>query len=101
MIGGGLGIISMIFAAMNSLKKPQEVSEINDAVFDEKFKGITDKFDTRFQDMKDGVVKIMQNDIQEVKSDLRGHIQSQSIYERETACKLGGIDAKLDILIKK
>jgi len=111
-IGGSLGVLAMIFGAFNYFRKPQETSAENDIrfdekikgdnkMFDEKFRALTEKFDTRFQDMKDGVVKVMQNDLQEVKSELRSHVSNQTVYEREMAKELGGLNAKLDILIKK
>jgi len=94
-------LIGIIFAVYLYFRKPQEESIINDKVFDQKFCGLSEKFDTRFQDMKDGVVKVLQNDLQEVKNGLRDHVSNQGIYERELAGKIGGIDAKLDSLIKK
>jgi signal transduction protein with GAF and PtsI domain len=98
---GILAIAGTAFGVYNYIRKPQEKGEINDAVTDEKIKAIVDNFNTRFQDMKDNIVKVMQNDLQEVKSELRSHVSNQSISEREYACKLGEISAKLDMIIKK
>jgi hypothetical protein len=94
-------LLGVAWAIYNSLKKPQEESITNDKVFDQKFLSLTEKFDTRFQDMKDGVVKVMQNDLQEVKQGLKDHVTNQGIYERDMAEKYGRFDAKLDVLINK
>lgn len=94
-------LIGIVFAVYLYFRKPQEDSIINDKVFNEKFKALSEKFDTRFQDMKEGVVKVLQNDLQEVKKGLTDHVTNQGIYEREMAGNIGKMDAKLDFLIKK
>jgi hypothetical protein len=96
-----LTLLGIAWAIYASLKKPQEESITNDKVFEEKFTALSARFDTRFQDMKDGVVKVMQNDLQEVKQGLKDHVTNQGIYERDMAEKYGRFDAKLDVLINK
>ena len=85
-----LTLLGIVWAIYNSLKKPQEKSELNDAVFDNKFLSLENM-----------VKKIELNDLHEIRGMMNTHITNQAVYERETAGKLGGIEAKLDILISK
>jgi hypothetical protein len=110
-----LGIIALLNVGVivwNSIRKPQEKSEINDAVFgvevknlSDKFgvdiKNISEKFDDKFTNMKESVVKVMQNDLQEVKKLMTDHITEQNVIEREMADKFARIDTKLEFLMKK
>jgi hypothetical protein len=89
-------LVGIAFSVYLFIRKPQERSEITDAVFAEQFKNLASNFDTRFQDMKDGVVKIMQNDLQEVKSDVREHARNQIIYERENTAALSKLTTILE-----
>ena len=88
--------IGIVFAVYLYFKKPQITSELNDAIFTEQFKNLTDKFDDRFQDMKEGVIKLMQNDLHELKSDVREHIKNQIINERSVASDFTKIFTLLD-----
>lgn len=83
-------LLGLIFAAYFTLRKPQEKSEINDAVLDVKFETLEKKLEL-----------IKNNDLHELKGMFNTHIANQSIYERETASRLGAIEAKIDILINK
>lgn len=85
-----LTLLGIAWAIYNSLKRPQEKSEINDAIFDAKFLSLENM-----------VKKIELNDLHEIRGMMNTHITNQSVYEREMAEKLGGILARLDILIKK
>lgn len=80
----------------NSVRKPQQKGEITDAVFAEKFTHLAEKFESKFQDMKDGVVKIMQNDMQELKSDVREHVKNQIINEREISSNFSKMFTLID-----
>jgi len=96
-----LTLFGFIFGVYLYFRKPQEKSEMNDAIFAEQFRHLSETFTTKFQDMKEGVVKVMQNDMQELKADVREHVKNQIINEREVASKLAALDTKLEILIKK
>jgi len=85
-----LTLLGIAWAIYNSLKRPQEKSEVNDAVFDNKFLSLENM-----------VKKIELNDLHELRGIMNTHITNQAVYEREMAEKLGGILARLDILIKK
>jgi len=83
-------LLGIAWAIYNSLKKPQEKSEVNDAVFD-----------TKFRSLEDMVKKIELNDLHELKGMFNTHITNQNSYERDMCGRLGGIEAKIDLLIKK
>jgi hypothetical protein len=83
-------LIGVLFAIYKYFRKPQEKSEINDAIFDVKFLAL--------QDM---IKKIELNDLHELKGIMNTHMTNQTIYEREVSNKLGGMEAKIDLLINK
>lgn len=90
LIIGVLAIGGSVFGVFNFFRKPQEKAEIKDAVFDEKFNYL-----------KEIVVNLRDNHIHTVDSKLDKHIEKQDIFEREVCGKLGGIEAKIDMIIKK
>jgi hypothetical protein len=85
-----LTLLGIAWAIYNSLKRPQERSELNDAVFNNKFLSLENM-----------VKKIELNDLHELRGMMNTHITNQAIQDREIAEKIGGILAKLDILINK
>ena len=85
-----LTLLGIAWAIYASLKRPQEKSELNDAIFDSKFLSLENM-----------VKKIELNDLHELRGMMNTHITSQAVHDREIAGKLGGIEARLDILIKK
>jgi archaellum biogenesis protein FlaJ (TadC family) len=96
-----IAIGSTAFAIFLFFRRPQEKGETNDAVFVVEIRSLAERFDTRFADMKDGVVKVMQNDLQEVKSDIREHVRNQIVNEREVSAKLASISVLLDERLPK
>jgi hypothetical protein len=94
-------LVGIVFGVYLYFRRPQEKGEITDALFAEKINFITERFETKFQDMKDGVVKIMQNDMQELKSDVREHVKNQIINEREVASNFSKMFTLIDERLPK
>ena len=88
-----LGIVALLNVGVvvwNGIRKPQEKSEVNDAVFDVKFQNLCERLDT-----------IKNNDLHELKGMFNTHITNQGVYEREMVDKYARLETKIDMLIKK
>ena len=85
-----IAVGSAVFAVFLFFRRPQEKGEVNDAIFDE-----------RFSALKDLVVNLRDNHLHTIESKLDNHMTSQAQNELAVATKLGGIEAKLDMLINK
>jgi len=98
---GILAVAGTIFGIYNVIRKPQEKGEVNDAVTEEKIKNIEKETESKFASLKELVINLRDNHIHTIESKLDLHIENQVKNEMVIAEKLGGIDAKLDMLIKK
>jgi len=102
-INYALGIAALVSIGANlysSIKKPQEQSEINDKIFDERMLNMKEAFRVETSGLKELVTNLRDNHLHTIEEKMNKHIENQTINEREVAGKLGGIDAKLEILIK-
>ena len=73
-----------------SLKKPQERGEIVDAVFKVEFDNLKQKLDL-----------IQNNDLHEIKGKIDTHIINQNTNDREVSAKFARLEAQIEMLIKK
>lgn len=89
-IGGCLGIAGAVFGSFVYFRTPQEKSEVNDAVFDEKF-----------DSLKELVINLRDNHLHSIDSKLDKHIEDQTRNELIVAGTLGSISAKLDMITKR
>lgn len=83
-------ILGVIFAVYLYFRKPQEKSEVNDAVFDVKFRALEDM-----------VINLRDNHLHTLQSKLEAHISESQTAAIGSAEKMGRIEAKLDMLISK
>jgi hypothetical protein len=83
-------LLGIVFGVYAYFRKPQEKGELTDAVFAQRFT----QFDRDLANLRD-------NHIHTISEKLDKHIDSQSTNDREVAGKLGGLDAKIDILLKR
>lgn len=83
-------LVGIIFGIYFVFRKPQEKSEIVDAVFQERFT----QFDRELANLRD-------NHIHTLQSKMEAHIQESQIVAISSAEKLGRIEGKLDMLINK
>lgn len=94
-------VIGMIFAVYLYFRKPQEKSETNDAVFDEKLCNLSKNTDEKIGNLKDLVINLRDNHIHTLQSKLEDHIKESQDIAIKSAERQGEISAKLDMLIKK
>lgn len=85
-----LSIGAFVFSIFLYFRKPQEKSEINDAVFDVKFKSL----ESLFVNLRDNHLHTL-----DVKLDL--HIESQQKNDMMVCEKLSRIETHLENLLKK
>jgi hypothetical protein len=85
-----IAVGSAVFAVFLFFRRPQEKGEINDAIGDE-----------RYTSLKDLVLNLRDNHLHTIETKLDNHISAQAVNELMVATKLGGIEAKLDMLINK
>jgi len=84
----GLGtILTFIFSVWNAIRKPQEKSETNDAVFANELKSLSEK-----------LTLIQNNDLHELKGMFNTHILNQNSNEREVSDKLARQDERLKMI---
>ena len=87
----GIGtILTFCISLYNSLRKPQETSQTNDAVFNTELKNLTTKLDL-----------IQNNDLHEIKGMFNAHVLNQNTNEREVSDKLARLDTKIEMLMNK
>lgn len=91
----------IVFAIYTTFRRPQEKSEVNDAVFDEKIKSLASSTDTKIDTLKDIVVNLRDNHLHTVESKIDNHISESQTAALNSAKLMGSIEAKLDMLIKK
>lgn len=81
---------AVIFAVFLFFRRPQEKSEVVDAVFQERF----NQFDRELANLRD-------NHVHTIGVKLDNHIADSNIVALVNAEKMGRMEAKIDILIKK
>lgn len=91
----------IVFAIYNTFRKPQETSEINDAVFDEKIKSLSISTETKIDTVKELVINLRDNHLHTVENKIDKHISDSQDAALKSAERMGEITAKLDMLIKK
>lgn len=83
-------LIGIIFAVYLYFRKPQEKSEINDEVFK-----------VQFDALEKTVINLRDNHIHTLDEKLSKHICESQDAALRSAEKMGAIEAKIDMLIKK
>jgi len=83
-------LLGVVFAVFLYFKKPQERSEITDAVFDNKF-----------INLEKTVVNLRDNHIHTLQGDLDKHIQDNQMFAIETTRSLTKVETLLEQLLKK
>lgn len=96
-----LAIGGSVFGVFNFFRKPQIKSEVNDAVFNEMVKGLKKETDIKYDSIKELVINLRDNHMHTIDLKLDKHIENDDSFQRDVCGKLGGIQATLDILIKK
>lgn len=86
-------LIGIIFAVFLYFKKPQERSEVNDAIFNERM--------TSYEKTTEKAVQLALNHSHTVESKIDRHINESQEVALSVAGKMGSIEAKLDMLINK
>lgn len=79
---GILVIIGTGFSAFNYLRKPQERSEINDAVVDEKIANLKLNTDEKITGVKDLIVNLRDNHLKHMDEKFDKHIEKQIENEK-------------------
>lgn len=85
----------------NSLKKPQEKSEIKEAVFDEKLKNIQINNDIKNKEIKDVLINLRDNHLAHLDAKLDKHIEKQIEQEQLSASNFTKTFTLLDIIMKQ
>lgn len=86
----GIGtIVSMLFGWWNSIKKIQERSVLQDAIFNERFKSL-----------EDIVINLRDNHLHGINERLEIHIKDNIDFSLKTTEKLARIEAKIDEIRK-
>ena len=85
-----LTFIGVIFAVYHFFKKPQEKSEIVDAVFD-----------TKFCNLEKTVINLRDNHLHTLETKLDQHIAQNQMYMLETTKTTTRIETLLEQLLKK
>jgi hypothetical protein len=91
-----LGIVALLnvgVAIWNSIKKPQEKSEVNDAVFCERMKN--------YENSTEKSIQLALNHSHTVESKLDGHIKDNQSFAFETTKSLSKIEALLEQHLKQ
>lgn len=81
-------LLGIIFAIYSYFRKPQEQGEINDKVFDVKFDAL-----------EKTVINLRDNHIHSIAEKLDKHISESQDIALRSAERMGGIEAKIDILL--
>lgn len=96
-----IALVSALFGVIMWVRKPQEKSEMNDAVFEEKICAVKKETDLKYDNVKELVVNLRDNHIHTLSTELRNHISESQTVAITGAERMGRIEAKLDILITK
>jgi len=83
-------LVGLIFSMYLYFRRPQEKSETNDAVFDVKF--------TALEKM---VINLRDNHLHTIEEKLSRHISESQDVALRNAERMGAVEAKLDMLLKK
>ena len=82
-------IISIVLSVWTTIRKPQEKSELSDAVFS-----------TKFDSLEKIVVNLRDNHLHTISERLDTHIKEQSKNELLVCEKLARIETKLETILK-
>ena len=83
-------LVGIVFAVYLYFRTPQEKGEINDRLFQE-----------RLDNMQDLFINLRDNHIHTLETKLDRHIEESQNVALKGAEKMGSIEAKLDMLLKK
>jgi hypothetical protein len=92
----GIGILSVAFNILQYIRKPQEKSEQNDAVFSVEFKNLEKTFTERFTQTDRDLANLRDNHLHTVEVKLDKHINDQQTSELTMAKTISRIETLLD-----
>lgn len=92
----GLGIVALLNVGATiwvSIRKPQEKSEVNDAIFGERM--------NNYEKTTNEAIKLALNHSHTVESKLDGHIKDNQLFALETTKSLTRVETLLEQILKK
>ena len=95
----GIALISALFGVIMWVRRPQEKSELNDAVFDEKICAVKQETNIKYDNLKELVLNLRDNHIHTIQSNLDKHINESQAVAISGAERMGRIEAKQDMVL--
>lgn len=98
---GLAALVSIGFSVYNSLKKPQEKSAIDDAVFDVKLNNLSSTNSEKINSLEKLVINLRDNHIHSLDQKLDKHISDQQVSSLDQARWQGRVETLLENISKK